>query len=147
MALSKIVLVVSPTPSVAQGIAAVVQSCGYRPVVTKGFAEAKKQLESLPHLVVTELKLAEYNGLHLALRAKLSDIPAIVVADRSYEHEVEHNGATWISPAMVLTGELESRMLAMVQGVGADATFAWYEENGQRSEMMKWHPPTSLLPH
>ena len=150
MAVEKIVLVVSPSPSVAQAVAATARRCGYTAFVVRTFAEAKKQMQVPPHLLVTELKLAEYNGLQLALRARLSDTPAIVIAESSYEHEVEQHGSAWVSPTMVTTGELETLMIGLVQGtLAAGTAFPWYDAGttGQGGQLTKWQPPTPLQPH
>jgi hypothetical protein len=150
MAVEKIVLVVSPTASVAQAVAATARRCGYTPYVVRTFAEAKKQMLAPPHLLVTELKLAEYNGLQLALRAKLSETPAVVIAESPYEHEVEQHGAAWVSPSMITTGELETLMVGLVQGtLAASAAYPWYEAGttSQNGQLTKWQPPTPLQPH
>ena len=106
MALERVVLVVSPTPSVAQVAAESARRCGYNPVVVGTFAEARDYLDLAPRLLVTELKLAEYNGLHLALRAGHNGIAAIVIADTAYQSEVEQLGATWASLSEVNAGRL-----------------------------------------
>jgi CheY-like chemotaxis protein len=117
MAVEKRVLIVSPTPSLAQAVTASVKNVGYSAVVAKSFAEAKKQLGLGPHLLVTELKLGEYNGLHLALRAITSEIPAIVISERGFEQEIEQLGACWTTPEAATTDELQNVMLRLVQGV------------------------------
>jgi hypothetical protein len=49
--------------------------------------------------VVTQLRLHEYNGLHLALRARQAGIPAVVVgdADSVLERDAEQLGATFVT--------------------------------------------------
>jgi hypothetical protein len=150
MAVQKIVLVVSPTPSVAEALASSVRQCGYTPLVVRGFAEAKRHMTVAPHLLITELKLAEYNGLHLALRAQLNDAPAIVVADASFEHEIEQNGAIWASPAMVMTGEIQGMMVQLLQGaVHMDGGLPWYDAQSasQNTELPAWRRPTPQILH
>jgi CheY-like chemotaxis protein len=118
MAVEKRVLVVTPTASVARALTAAVLRLGYVAVVVKNFTDAKKQLATLPHLLITELKLGEFNGLQLALRAMSIDIPAVVVADSSFEHEVEQLGAYWSSPDLLQGDGLQNIMVRLVQGAG-----------------------------
>lgn len=126
MPVEKMVLVVSTTPGLADAAVKSALRCGYTPVVAHSFAEAKQHLGSPLHLLVTELKLGDYNGLHLALHAKLHDVPAIVIADSSYEREIEQFGAVWISPSMTISA-LPPVMVGLVQGPLARATFGWSE--------------------
>ena len=142
MAVEKMVLVVSPTPSVAQAAASSARQCGYTPVVVRSFPEAKKYLHAVPHLLVTELKLADYNGLHLALRARMNDVPSIVIADASFEHEIEQHGAVWVSPTMAST-ELPAVMIGLVQGpLAGDAAYGWHDSTTGTEGASDWHPPT-----
>jgi DNA-binding NtrC family response regulator len=151
MAIQKIVLVVSPTPSMAQAVASSVRQCGYTALVVRTFAEAKKHMELRPHLLITELKLAEYNGLHLALRAQSAEAPAIVIADPTFEHEIEQNGAVWMSPSMAATDDLQPIVVRLLQGpTASDATFLWQDAEATTSSdshLTKWVPPDSPILH
>jgi hypothetical protein len=150
MAVQKIVLVVSPTPFMAHAVATSVRQCGYTALVVRSFAEAKKHMELRPHLLITELKLAEYNGLHLALRAQMTDAPAIVIADQSYEHEIEQNGAIWMSPAIAATDDLQPILIRLLQGpLTTDSTFLWRDNEvaAPEPELAKWVPPSSPILH
>lgn len=150
MAVEKLVLVVSPTPSVAQATASAVRRGGYTPLVVRSFGEAKKHLNAPPHLLITELKLGEYNGIHLALRAQLVETPAIVLADASFEQEVERHGAVWASQAMIETGELEALLTSILQGVAhIDAAYPWYDAERPQSgeEFPTWLTRPSNIPH
>jgi hypothetical protein len=150
MAVQKIVLVVSPTPSMAHAIASSVRQCGYTALVVRSFAEAKKHMELRPHLVITELKLAEFNGLQLALRAQALEAPAIVIADPTFEHEVEQNGALWMSPAMAATDDLQPVVIRLLQGpTASDATFLWQDSDAAPADtqLSKWVPPASPILH
>src|SRR5687767_3558045 len=98
MAMEKTVLVVSPTASLAKHLQDSIRRCGYTPIVVRNFADGKAQLDARPQLLITEMKLGAFNGLHLALRGTPM-IPAIVIADAAFESEVEQLGAVWISPS------------------------------------------------
>ncbi len=53
----------------------------YELVVLDDFARAKIYLDLRPAALVTELRLGEYNGLHLALRAQPVGVAAIVIGE------------------------------------------------------------------
>jgi hypothetical protein len=57
-------------------------AAGYEPLFVQDFMPAKAHLDGRPALLITELKLGAYNGLHLAIRAYTRGIPAIVIGDR-----------------------------------------------------------------
>jgi hypothetical protein len=56
-------------------------SAGYEPTAVSDFASAKIYLDKRPDLLITELKLGAYNGLHLAIRAGVTRTPTIVIGD------------------------------------------------------------------
>ena len=75
------VLLVAPTPSVASAFSAGLTDAGLRVTLVTTFKDARQGLESCPDLLISEVRLGEYNGLHLALRAQGHNIPAIVVSE------------------------------------------------------------------
>ena len=91
-------LIVTPSTALAESLLAWVVSEGYCPAVATTFKSANLQLRTHPQIVITELRLHEYNGLHLALRARQSGIPAVVVgdADTVLERDARLIGATFI---------------------------------------------------
>ena len=93
-------LVVASDPVVAERLVAWLSAEGHLPEVCASFSEAKPALDAHPpDLLVTELKLGAYNGLHLALRMKYRQpgVRTIVVgeADRLFEREAERHAATY----------------------------------------------------
>ncbi len=54
-------------------------NAGYEVAVASDFEEGSNLLSLVPDLLVTDLKLGEFNGLHLATAAKDLGITAIVV--------------------------------------------------------------------
>ena len=104
--LAKTVLLVSPRPSLASALAQSVGRLGYQVIVANTFEEARQWWCEGPDLLITELKLGAYNGLHLALRALAIRTPAIVIADKSFEKEIEQMGAVWLPEDTAVTGEL-----------------------------------------
>lgn len=89
-------------------------SAGYEPTVVSDFAGAKASLDKRPDLLITELKLGAYNGLHLAIRAGVSRTPTIVVGDIDpvLRADAERQQATYLTPPIdpqrlvALVGEL-----------------------------------------
>jgi len=74
-------------------------NAGYEVALVSTFAEAKSLLSLGPDMVVSELKLGEYNGLHLAAHAQSLGIPAIVIGPRDIglERDAEQLGALYLS--------------------------------------------------
>ena len=106
MTIDRTVLLVSPTASLRRVVASALSRVRYRMLVAKSFEEAKEWCTAAPHLLVTELKLGAYNGLHLAVRAALTQTPAIVIGDKAFEQEIEQVGAVWMSAEAAVTDEL-----------------------------------------
>ena len=79
MAHRRHVLVVARNLRVAERLVAWLEESGRETTLVTTFADAKTHLEMRPDVVVTELKLGEYNGLHLALKAAAAHIPAVVL--------------------------------------------------------------------
>ena len=92
------VLLVAPNPDVASGMRARLLDAGMRVTIVQTFAEGREQLQLLPDLLISEVRLGDYNGLHLALRARSSGIPAIVLGkeDAITEREAETLGAMYV---------------------------------------------------
>jgi DNA-binding response OmpR family regulator len=92
------VLLVAPNPDIAAGMRQRLLDAGMRVTIVETFAEGREQLQLLPDLLISEVRLADYNGLHLALRARSSGIPAIVLgeADAVTEREAEKLGAMYV---------------------------------------------------
>lgn len=67
-------------------------------VVANTFAAAKHHLATRPDLLIAEVKLGEYNGLHLALRGGALGVPAIVLgaADEAFSRQAEQLGAQYL---------------------------------------------------
>lgn len=95
-------LVVERTLQEALSLAALLTASHFHVTVAETFPKAKASLGAhAPALLITEVRLAEYNGLHLVLRAK-SVAPAMAavvlsgVADRVLQADAELLGATFV---------------------------------------------------
>lgn len=88
------ILVVSDTLRLANNLLTWLNDAGYEPAVVTTFGAAKEHLRSAPDIVITELKLREYNGLHLALRANRDGIPtAVIGCDSRHADDAQEMGA------------------------------------------------------
>lgn len=62
------ILILEDDPASAGLYASALGGAGYEPITTTGFEEARKYLkEHLPDALLTDVRVAEYNGLQLAL--------------------------------------------------------------------------------
>jgi len=108
------ILVVAPTTPLANNLLSWLGDAGYEVTVVSTFTAAKRHLESSPDALITEVKLHDYNGLHLALRAKAIDIPSIVLgsADAVLQREAQRLGVIYF------TDELDrAQVLSIVRSV------------------------------
>ena len=92
-------LIVGPSTAFAENLLSWVIPEGYRPAVATTFESANRQLTAHPQIVITQLRLHEYNGLHLALRARQAGFPAVVVGDADcvLERDAVQLGATFVT--------------------------------------------------
>jgi DNA-binding response OmpR family regulator len=92
------VLLVAPTDRVAAATSMQLTDSGLDVTVVTSFAEGRERLRSHPDLLISEVRLGAYNGLHLALRAQSDGIPAILVGegDQVLEREAAKMGAAYI---------------------------------------------------
>jgi DNA-binding response OmpR family regulator len=96
------VLVVASNPNVAETIADWSSSDGYDTQVLADFASAKPALDANPpDLLVAQVKLGPFNGLHLAIRARAQhrDTPAIVIGppDSVLEAEARQQNVRYLT--------------------------------------------------
>ena len=97
------ILVVSPSPTRCRDLRTWLSTAGYWVTVVSGFQAAKVQLQSGPAALITDLKLAEYNGLHLAVRAIAAQIPVLILSepDLGIDGEADKLGAACLATADV----------------------------------------------
>jgi DNA-binding NtrC family response regulator len=92
------IVVVTDAPTLQNDLLAWLSPEPYRVSLVTTFASARVYLQTQPDLVITQVKLAEYNGLHLALRARYQGIPAVVIGERDavVASDAVHVGATYV---------------------------------------------------
>ena len=93
------VLLVAPSPHIAATLVPWLTEAGCQVCVVASFVAGKSHLERNPSLLISEVRLGDYNGLHLAIRAKSRDIPAIVIGERDLplQREAEALGVTFMA--------------------------------------------------
>lgn len=79
MTIQRLVLVVDANSVDRENAVLLLEASGYRVVSADNFEEAKQLLaREAPDLLITDLRLGSYNGLHLVLRSR-TDHPEMAV--------------------------------------------------------------------
>lgn len=125
------ILVVEDDAATRRGLSALLVGAGYQVTETGSMSEALGQLSSnTPDLVITDLRLAEFNGLYLAA-VNPQRIPVIIVtgyADRGLEAEARELGADFllkpVKPSQLLA-VVERRLPATESGENFSLARRW----------------------
>jgi len=125
----RILIVVHTTP-LGNVLATWLSSGPYDLAVVNAFPAAKVHVDMEPDLLITELKLGEYNGLHLALRARANSLPAMVIGDPDpvLERDAFEFGATFLHAAELRRDEflrVVERVIASHLGASTRDRLAW----------------------
>jgi DNA-binding response OmpR family regulator len=101
MAYPSNVLVVAPDPAVAACLVTWLSAEGHQIRLCRSFSDAKPELDGrAPDLLVTQLKLGAFNGLHLAVRVRSDQRPTRTIVlgdpDATFETEAHRHGAAYI---------------------------------------------------
>lgn len=104
------VLVVAQDSQLLMLLVSWLRDSGCPTAVTTSFSAGKEQLESRPAAVLAEVRLGAYNGLHLALRARVRGIPAVVLGDANAitEREAKEMGAAYLTPSNLRKSDVQS---------------------------------------
>jgi DNA-binding NtrC family response regulator len=94
-------LVVEPSLAEALSLHTTLSELGFQVSISDNFNDAKARLRASIALLVTELRLNEYNGLHLVFRAKSvrREMAAMIrtqISDPLLQLEAERMGATFV---------------------------------------------------
>jgi DNA-binding response OmpR family regulator len=108
-------LVVDPDAPTRVRTVTALADAGFHVISTDAFEAARYQIVAAPpSILVTTLKLEEYNGLHLVLRARAAEprTACLLTVDESanFQKEAEQAGATYIV-GPVSTSELMAAVL------------------------------------
>ena len=128
---TKRILVVSPNVALASTLLAWLGEDHHDLTVVTTFAAAKHHLATKPDLLITDLKLGEYNGLHLALRGKAAGTAAIVLGENDpvFEEQAAQLGAAYLSAADLELDELVAVIGHLLTGAqnSARAGQHWFD--------------------
>ncbi len=113
------ILVVAQRPSLGARVLTLLGDANHEVAVVTTFAAAKLHLTARPDLLITEVKLGEYNGLHLALRGRAAGIPAIVVGapDQTFERQAIQLGAVYLGSPDLMAEELLPTVERLLSGI------------------------------
>jgi DNA-binding response OmpR family regulator len=102
------ILIVDDNPTTRSELAKLLADAGFDTMTAATVPDAMRMLTTTPpHLLITEIRLDSYNGLHLIAMAP-KPIPAVVItgyADRAVEADARRLGAEYLSKP-VSPGEL-----------------------------------------
>ena len=95
-------VVVQKDPEDVRFALSALEAHGFRVSVADGFAQAKGLIDrQVPDVLVTDVRLHDYNGLHLVLRGKgirpsMAAVVVTTIADPVIQVEAERTGATFV---------------------------------------------------
>jgi DNA-binding response OmpR family regulator len=94
-------LIVEPILSDSLFLISIVSSLGFHLTVADNFPDAVERLRLMPSLLIADVRLGQYNGLHLVLRGKtartkLAAIVTSAVDDPVLRSEAKQLGATFV---------------------------------------------------
>jgi DNA-binding response OmpR family regulator len=131
------ILIVGPTTPLANLLVTWLAPVPYEIVAVSQFAAARVHVDMEPDLLITEVKLHDHNGLHLALRARAKSVPAVVIGDPDpvLERDAREFGATYLHVTDLHRDEflqMVDRLIASGATTGPRHHLAWLDS-----------PPTS----
>lgn len=125
------ILIVEDHEATRHGLTKVLTNAGYTVLAAGAFAEGRRALtEQAPDLLIADVRLGEYNGLHL-VAAAMRAIPTIVITgfpDRVLETEALRLGARYFTKPVAADRLLQAIEDAMVGAA----------ERGARVSTRRW---------
>jgi DNA-binding response OmpR family regulator len=119
-------LLVDDNPAILSGLSGLMESAGLRVVGFGDFQSAHDYLQGhIPDVLVTDVRLGAYNGLHLVVLARklAPTLPLIVYSahdDPELRREAESFGAVYLGKDHLLTELLPCLLGITSGGAGAD---------------------------
>src|SRR6185295_2398326 len=119
------ILIVDDNVTTRGGLVKLLTDAGFETVTAASVPEAMRSLATAPpHLLITEIRLEGYNGLHLVAMAP-KPIPAIVItsfADRGIEADARRLGAEYLAKP-VSPGELYATVQRTLSNAASRGVF------------------------
>ena len=96
------ILVVTADAEKRRNLATWLSTEGFEVVLVATFTAGKAQLKGNPDLVIADVRLGAYNGLHLAIHAKGVGIPAMVMGtdDPVLARDAQAIGVRWLGASL-----------------------------------------------
>ena len=93
------VLVVGQDTRLVMKLVRLLRESGCEAAVTTSYTSGRQALDSHPAVLIAEVRLGAYNGLHLALRARSRGIAAVVCGDGNpaTERDAREVGAAYLN--------------------------------------------------
>jgi DNA-binding response OmpR family regulator len=126
------VLVVSQELEAARATAACLRDAGYEATVRSTFLSGRLELRQAPDLVIADVHLGAFNGLHLAMRAQSEGIPAIVIGPHD---PVLEKDARLLASSYIAGSIGPHALLALVENLASMVL--------PRSHAMQWGAPAA----
>jgi len=111
-------LLVEDNPALLSGLMELLEGAGLAVVGCRNFQDAREYLQGhTPGVLVTDVRLGAYNGLHLVLlaRQRASSMPVIVYSahdDQALREEAHSFGAVYLQKDQLLTDLVPSVLTA-----------------------------------
>jgi hypothetical protein len=139
------IVVVAQTPGLVERLLRVIDPGTGDVVVVDSFTAGKRQLMLKPRLLITELRLGEYNGLHLALRAQAQAVPTVVIgdADPVLQRDAAAMGATYVTVDGPIADRIQA-LLPLTRGLppttpARDVAWGAYSAHAPWDPASAWH--------
>jgi DNA-binding NtrC family response regulator len=100
--MSHVVLIAEDDAATLDGLAGLLCSAGLRVAPVSNFADAHRLMPFLrPHLLITDIRLGQYNGLQLVVQAGTLEPPPAVIVTSGFDDpvliaEAQRMGATYV---------------------------------------------------
>ena len=119
------IVVVTDAPALRNDLLAWLSPEAYRVAAVTTFASATVHLQTQPDLVITQVKLGEHNGLHLALRARCHGIPAVVIGERDavFALDAAQLGATYVTTDELGRDQILSLARHLIPSISVDPRY------------------------
>jgi DNA-binding response OmpR family regulator len=106
------ILILEDDPGSAGFYSAALSAAGHKTVVASGFEEARKHVkESLPDALLTDVRVAEYNGLQLAILFRSLSPSGLILVVSGHDDPVIRQEVMNISGAQFLAKPVDTHVL------------------------------------
>ena|SRR5215831_5824318 len=147
MSVHEHILIVTLNTVRARDLCAWLRAENYVVTCASSFDAARICLQMRPVIVITDLKLGAYNGLHLAVRAKGMQIPVLVLGapDAFFEREATQLGTTYLAFEEMTREGIVSFVANQIQRQTQNPPDPWVEKSSFAS--VREHSERSSTAH